>query len=73
MLAIKPVLKEAHFKKKIKENIFKSFIYVFSKRSIISIVSVVAILHFFVGSVQVIMPVFAITLKGNGAKKIWDT
>ncbi len=65
MLAIKPELKEAHFKKKIKENIFDSFIYVFSKRSIISIVSVVAILHFFVGSVQVIMPV-----KGNGAQNL---
>jgi MFS family permease len=70
MLAIKPVLREAHFKKKIKENIFDSFIYVFYKRSIISIVSVVAILHFFVGSVQVIMPVFAITLKGNGAQNL---
>lgn len=70
MLVIKPALKEAHFKNKIKENIFDGFIYVFSKRSIISIVSVVAILHFFVGSVQVIMPVFAISLKGNGAQNL---
>ena len=70
MLVIKPALKDAHFKKKIKENIFDGFKYVFSKRSIISIVSVVAILHFFVGSVQVIMPVFAVTLKGNGAQNL---
>ncbi len=70
MLSIKPALKEAYFKEKIKENILDGFKYVFSKRSIISIVSVVAILHFFVGSVQVIMPVFAVTLKGNGAQNL---
>lgn len=70
MLVIKPALSETSSKKKIKENIYDSFKYVFSKRSIISIVSVVAILHFFVGSVQVIMPVFAVTLKGNGAKNL---
>ncbi len=70
LIVIKPELKETHFKKKIKENIFDGFKYVFSKRSIISIVSVVAILHFFVGSVQGIMPVFAVTLKGNGAQNL---
>lgn len=70
MLVIKTAPKEVLIKKKIKENIFDGFNYVFCKRSIISIVSVVAILHFFVGSVQVIMPVFAVTLKGNGAQNL---
>lgn len=70
MLSIKPALKEANIKNKIKENILDGFKYVFGKRNIISIVSVVAILHFFVGSVQVIMPVFAVTLKGNGAQNL---
>lgn len=68
MLNIKTAPKEAHIK--IKENILDGFKYVFCKRSIISIMSVVAILHFFVGSVQVIMPVFALTLKGNGAQNL---
>ena len=70
MLVMKPASKEDDLKKKMRENIFDGFKYVFSKPSIISIVSVVAILHFFVGSVQVIIPVFAITLKGNGAQNL---
>lgn len=70
MIVIQPEIKEAQSKKKIKENIRDGFQYIFNKRSILSIVSVVAILHFFVGSVQVIMPVFAVTLQGNGAQNL---
>ncbi|WP_407307861.1 MFS transporter [Desulfosporosinus sp. SB140] len=70
LLVLEPTLRETHFEKQIKENIFDGFKYVFQKRSIVSIVLIVAALHFFVGSVQVIMPVFALTLKGNGAQNL---
>ncbi len=70
LLDIRPVLTQVNSRKKVKENILEAFEYVFKKRSIISIVSVVAILHFFVGSLQVIMPVFAVALKGNGAQNL---
>lgn len=70
LLVIKPVQKERPVKKGIKENFFEGYKYVFKNRSIISIVSVITILHFFVGSVQVIMPVFAMTLKGNGVQNL---
>ncbi|WP_020428817.1 MFS transporter, partial [Paenibacillus riograndensis] len=69
-LVIKPVTYTEPSKKKIRENIQEGYKYIFKNRSIILIVTVVAILHFFVGSVQVIMPVFALTLKGNGAQNL---
>ncbi|MDO0823169.1 MFS transporter [Desulfosporosinus nitroreducens] len=70
LLVIKPLTRAEHLKKRIRENIFDGYKYIFKNRSIILIVSVIAILHFFVGSVQVIMPVFAVTLKGNGAQNL---
>jgi MFS transporter, DHA3 family, macrolide efflux protein len=70
LLVLKPSERAEKVKKKIRENIFEGYQYVLKSKSIISILSVIAILHFFVGSVQVIMPVFAVTLKGSGAQNL---
>jgi MFS family permease len=70
LIIYNPASIKLNTEKKIIANIKSGFHYVFTRRSIISIVFIVAILHFFVGSVQVIMPVFAMTLNGNGAQNL---
>ncbi|MHA6533918.1 MFS transporter [Paenibacillus sp. BAC0078] len=70
LLVLEPASKAKPGNKKIRENILDGYKYIFKNRSIILIVSVIAILHFFVGSVQVIIPVFAVTLKGDGAQNL---
>ncbi|MDP4093754.1 MAG: MFS transporter [Bacillota bacterium] len=54
-------------REKLKENIGSGFKYIFNKKKILIIIFIVAIIHFFVGSIQVVIPVFANSAGGNGA------
>jgi MFS family permease len=56
--------------KNYKENILDGYKYIFSNKRLIVIIVVITIVHFFVGSVQVILPVLATKLAGNGAENL---
>jgi MFS family permease len=70
LISYHPASAEVKTREKLLTNVKGGFQYVFKKRDILSIVFIVAVLHFFVGSVQVVMPVFAMTLIGNGAQNL---
>lgn len=54
----------------VKQNIKAGYSYIFKRKNILVIIIIVAAVHFFVGSIQVIMPVLANMLKGNGARNL---
>jgi len=51
-------------------NAIEGLKYIFQFRKLIIILVMVAIIHFFVGSIEVLMPVFSSQLAGNGAKNL---
>lgn len=53
-----------------RERLSEGYRYILSNRKILVILCVVAIVHFFVGSVQVLMPVLANSLSGDGARNL---
>lgn len=53
-----------------KKSIVEGYKYIFRRKRIIVIIAVVALVHFFVGSVQVIIPVLSEKLPGNGAENL---
>lgn len=55
---------------KIKDSIIEGYKYIVKRRQIIVIILIAAIVHLFVGSVQVIMPIFATKLQGNGPQNL---
>lgn len=50
-----------------KDSIKEGYSYIFGRKKILIIISIVAIIHFFAGSIQVVIPVLANRLNGNGA------
>lgn len=65
-----PRRQDAHPAQHARERLSEGYRYILSNRKILVIMGVVAIVHFFVGSVQVIMPVLANSLAGNGARNL---
>lgn len=54
----------------IMENTIEGLIYIFRHKGLVIILMMVAIIHFFVGSIEVLMPVLANELSGTGAKNL---
>lgn len=52
------------------ENILDGYKYILSRNRLVVIIAIVVLVHFFVGSVQVILPVLATKLPGNGAANL---
>jgi MFS family permease len=53
-----------------KGSIKEGYNYIFGRKKILIIISIVAIIHFFAGSIQVVIPVLANRLNGNGAQNL---
>ncbi len=53
-----------------KDSIKEGYSYIFGRKKILIIISIVGIIHFFVGSMQVVIPVLANRLNGNGAQNL---
>lgn len=70
LMAVPPVPKSPVEKLHMHEKIAQGYSYIFSQGKIVVLLGVVAVVHFFVGSVQVIMPVLAKALAGNGAQNL---
>lgn len=54
----------------IKKDLVAGFQYIKADRKLLIILYVVAIIHFFVGSLEVVIPVIAMELKRNGAENL---
>jgi MFS transporter, DHA3 family, macrolide efflux protein len=55
---------------KIIDDILDGCRYVYRKKRLMVILVMVGVIHFFVGSIQAVIPVFALDLKGGGAENI---
>lgn len=55
---------------KIADDILKGCRYVYRRKSLIVILIMVGVIHFFVGSIEVVIPILATNLNGNGAENI---
>jgi MFS family permease len=66
-----PKLEKKEFdQSKIAEDIIKGCRYVYRRKSLVVILLMVGVIHFFVGSIEVVIPVLATNLTGEGAKNI---
>ena len=54
----------------IKQDIIEGYRYMISTRALMLILLMVGVIHFFVGSIEVIIPVMAKSLGGNGAQNL---
>ena len=57
-------------KSKIVDDIFDGCRYVYRSKSLVIILVTVGVIHFFVGSIEAVIPVLAADLKGGGAQNI---
>jgi MFS transporter, DHA3 family, macrolide efflux protein len=57
-------------RKKITDDILDGCRYVYRKEHLMVILVMVGVIHFFVGSIEAVIPVFAMGLKGGGAENI---
>ncbi len=55
---------------KTENNFSDGYKYIFNKKSLLAIVIVVAVGHFFVGAIDVIIPALSIKLRGNGVQNM---
>ena len=55
---------------KAENNFSDGYKYIFNKKSLLAVVIVVAVGHFFVGAIDVIIPALSIKLQGNGAQNM---
>jgi MFS transporter, DHA3 family, macrolide efflux protein len=69
-LKITPVEKQKVEKASFKNEIVEGYKYILLDKRLIIILIMVAIIHFFVGSVEVIIPVLADNLSGDGARNM---
>jgi DHA3 family macrolide efflux protein-like MFS transporter len=53
-----------------KATLSAGYSHIFRQRRVVALLGVVAVVHFFVGSIQVVMPVLANTLAGDGARNL---
>ncbi len=58
------------YKKSYRQSILDGYKYIFGRKKLVVLIVVVALVHFFVGSVQVIIPALAVKLPGNGAENL---
>jgi DHA3 family macrolide efflux protein-like MFS transporter len=70
LLRLPGITNKAVHEKSYKESILEGYKYILSRKRLVVIIAVVVLVHFFVGSVQVIIPVLATKLPGNGAKNL---
>jgi MFS family permease len=70
MLMRLPDSPAARPKVKIVRDIQTGYRYIFSNRILLIILVMVGAIHFFVGSIEVVMPVAASTISGNGARNL---
>lgn len=70
VLRLPGITNQAVHEKSYKENIVDGYQYILGRKRLVIIIAVVALAHFFVGSVQVIIPVLATKLTGNGAENL---
>ncbi|MCP4152059.1 MAG: MFS transporter [bacterium] len=61
---------EVHTKTSLKQGIAEGYRYILKTKGLIVILIMVGIIHFFVGSIEVIIPVLADTLAGDGARNL---
>lgn len=69
-LKIPPVIKQGNKETSIKRDILEGYRYILKDKGLKIILVMVAVIHFFVGSIEVLIPVLADSLKGNGAKNL---
>lgn len=69
-LKIPPLKKQENTKTSIRREILAGYKYIMNDKGLIIILIMVAVLHFFVGSIEVIIPVLASSLPGTGAKNL---
>jgi MFS family permease len=62
--------KSASGQTKIVDDIFEGCRYVYRSKSLVIILVMVGVIHFFVGSIEAVIPVLATELKGGGAENI---
>jgi len=55
---------------KIADDIMEGFRYVYRSQSLVIILVMVGVIHFFVGSIEAVIPVLALDLNGEGAENI---
>lgn len=65
-----PVLRKNEENRKGKLRIIEGYKYIFQKRNLVVIITIVAIVHFFVGAFQVAIPTLAVSLQGSGAQNL---
>lgn len=63
----KPILQQAQ---SIRKEIIQGYRYILARKNLGIILVMVAVIHFFVGSFEVIIPVLAESLKGSGARNL---
>lgn len=69
-LKIPPVNRRENKETSIKHDILEGYKYILKDKGLIIILIMVAVLHFFVGSIEVLIPVLANSLAGNGAENL---
>lgn len=55
---------------KISSDVIEGFRYVFQRRGLVLIIIIVGVIHFFVGSIETVIPVLADSLKGSGSENM---
>ena len=55
---------------KVQNKFSDGYKYIFKKKSLLAVVIVVAVGHFFVGAIDVVIPALSIKLRGNGAQNM---
>ena len=69
-LRIPPLENRSEDRNSVKQDIIEGYRYMISTRALMLILLMVGVIHFFVGSIEVIIPVMAKSLGGNGAQNL---
>ncbi len=70
LIRLPPSDKKASERTRIVDDIIEGCRYVYRKKDLVVILVMVGVIHFFVGSIEAVIPVFATGLKGGGAENI---
>lgn len=70
LMQLPPMPEAPVAKQRARETLKEGYSYIFARKQLMVLLGVVAVIHFFVGSVQVIMPVLAKSLPGEGAANL---
>lgn len=69
-ISLRPIDHERFTHTGVWDDIVEGCRYVYFKRNLTVILIMVAVIHFFVGSIEAVIPVFATSLEGNGPENI---